>query len=61
MSEDNTGGSTTETGRVKDQLAKLQQDVKQLAKGLKRVAEEIESEWGEEVVSHGTKIGGVEF
>lgn len=47
--------------KLREQVAKLQEEVKLIAKGLKRAADEIDAEWGEELVPSGTEIGGVKF
>jgi chaperonin cofactor prefoldin len=54
--------------KLRDRVAKLEQKVNTLeedqakiAKALHRTAEEIGSEWGEEIIPSGTRIAGVEF
>ena len=54
--------------KLRDRVAKLEQKVNTLeedqakiAKALHRTAEQIGSEWGEEIIPSGTRIAGVEF
>lgn len=47
--------------KLEERVGALEEDQAKIAKALHRTAEEIGSEWGEEIVPSGTKIAGVEF
>lgn len=61
MAENEPGTVTGREQKLKSQVDELQKQVAALAKGLKKAADEIESEWGTQIVPEGEVISGIRF